>query len=288
MTGFCKTEVTLGDLTCDIELRSVNHRFLEARIFLPKQFQYLDEELKKQLKKSVRRGKVDISLTVNGVKQSQEKLVINPALWENLKNIKKELQTDLQQELDISMSDVLGVKGLLVYEQEEIQVEDYEQLFQEALEKGIQGLLAMRAREGELLQQEILTHVVKLQELVAQVPKFEAEVTEKYRQRLEKNLQYLDVKYDQHDPRIMQEIGLFLDRSDVSEEIERTRTHLTHLGELLNLEEPVGRKLDFMLQELNREANTLCSKASCSEMTAVGVEMKCEVEKIREQIQNIE
>ncbi len=288
MTGYCKTEISLGDQSCSAEVRSVNHRFLEARISLPKQFQYFEETLKRRLKKRVNRGKIDINLVMAFQEAEQGGLAITSGLWENLKTIKQELQDDIEQKIGLSIADLLNIKGLLVFEQPEIDSSKYESCYEKALDAGIDGLLEMRTREGELLYDEISKHLTNLKGLIEQIPPFLEQVLEKYRSRLKKNLHNLQLKYDQNDPRLMQEIGLFIDKSDVTEEIERFRSHLTHLNELLRTDIPVGRKVDFLLQELNREANTLCSKSCSSEMTALGVEMKCEIEKIREQVQNIE
>ncbi|MCP4757012.1 MAG: YicC family protein [Proteobacteria bacterium] len=288
MTGFCKSEAVFENITCNIEIRSVNHRFFDAKVHLPRQFQYLEDKLKKQLKSSISRGKIDVYFQVDAEIEQTEKLSINPSLWENVKSTVKTFEKDLGKEVQINMSGLLGIKGLVVYEQEEKNLEDYEKIFDLAMEKGVPELLEMKKREGELLYKEIIQHVDQLQKLIEEIPKYREEIIEKQREKFEKNLKTLALKYDQNDPRIMQEIGIFLDRCDITEEIERFRTHLIQMRDLLSSSDPVGRKLDFLLQELNREANTLCSKSNHTSTTQTGVELKCEIEKIREQIQNIE
>jgi uncharacterized protein (TIGR00255 family) len=146
----------------------------------------------------------------------------------------------------------------------------------------------MRQREGELLFNDIMGHVENLQQLINKVPQFKEDVVESYRQRLANNLEKLQIKYDKNDPRILQEVGIFMDRADITEELERFGSHLVQMRELLEGDLAVGRKLDFILQELYREANTLCSKANHIQVTQIGVDLKCEIEKIREQVQNIE
>jgi uncharacterized protein (TIGR00255 family) len=288
MTGFCKTEVLYKELRCYVEVRSVNHRFLESRIFLPKQFQYLEDSLKKALKLKLNRGKVDVSFQLSEENSLEEKLSVDTNVWENVKSIVGLLEKDIGRDLQVNMSDLLAVKGLLAYQQEEKDAEDYETLFGMALNQGAEELITMRQREGELLYQDITSHVNSLQELINKVPAFQKEVSESFRQRLATNLENLHVKYDKDDPRILQEVGIFMDRADITEEIERFNTHLVQMRELLAGDEPVGRKLDFILQELHREANTLCSKAAHIQVTQVGVDLKCDIEKIREQVQNIE
>jgi uncharacterized protein (TIGR00255 family) len=131
-------------------------------------------------------------------------------------------------------------------------------------------------------------HLDNLQKLVDSLPGHKEEALTLYSRRLRKNLESIELKYDPEDPRIMQEIGIFLDRCDITEEIERFNTHLIQVGEIIRKDEPVGRKLDFLMQELNREANTICSKSNHTAITQIGVDMKCEIEKLREQVQNIE
>ena len=288
MTGFCKTVATFGDLTCNVEVRSVNHRYLDTRIFLPKQFQHLEEELKKKVKAIISRGKVDIQLTLEAESDNAEMLKLNQPMWQNIKMLHQHICDDLGEEVGFNMTDLFGVKGLFVVEPEEKEEEQYRTLFIQAVEEGIKGLTTMRAREGELLYNEIITHLHHMNELVGSIPRYQAETVVKQKERLTKNLTELDLKYEQDDPRILQEIGLFLDRIDISEELERFRSHLVHLEEMLQSNHPVGRKLDFLMQEFNREANTICSKSCNSKLTSIAVDLKCEIEKIREQVQNIE
>lgn len=288
MTGFCKTEITYQDLMCNIEVRSVNHRYLEARVFLPKQFQYLEDHLKKVIKKKLSRGKVDINLQLNEESVLEERLYVERNTWENVQSILEMLEKDTGRSIDVSLSDLLQIKGLLAYQQEEKETETYESLFEQAINQGIEELVVMRQREGELLYKDIIEHVDSMQDLISRIPEYSTEVIEAYKQRLKNNLEKLEVKYNPDDPRIMQEIGIYMDRADITEELERFGSHLVQLREMLQSDEPVGRKLDFMLQELYREANTLCSKAGHTQITQVGVDLKCEIEKIREQVQNIE
>lgn len=288
MTGFCKTEVIHQDINCSIEIRSVNHRYLEARMYLPKQFQYYEEPLKRKLKKTIHRGKVDVFFQLDAINGKAEKLSVNTEIWSNVKSIVSMLEKDVGHTIQLGLTDLLQIKGLLAYEQEDLNAGEFEALFEKAVERAAAELTIMREREGELLAKEIEDHITALEALVKKLPEYRQEVINAYRQRLEKNLQLLQVSLDENEPRISQEIGLFIDKSDVTEEIERINTHLVQFRELIESNEPVGRKLDFILQELFREANTLCSKANHIQVTQIGVEMKSEIEKIREQIQNIE
>ncbi len=289
MTGFCKTEVQYNNLSCSIEIKSVNHRFLDARVHTPKQFQYLEEVLKKQLKGPIQRGKVDVYIQMDTQSEEKERLKLDAKVWENVKGIVSDIEKDLGKTVQINLADLLSIKNLLPYEQNDKEdVEAYQALFEAALQKGVAELIKMRQREGELLLKELNQHMAKLVELIDAISGYKEEALKNQRLKLQKNLETLGAKYEENDPRIMQEIGIFMDRSDITEEIERFNSHLVQMNELFSSQEAVGRKLDFILQELNREANTLCSKSNHISITQIGVNLKSEIEKIREQVQNIE
>jgi uncharacterized protein (TIGR00255 family) len=289
MTGFCKAEVQYNNLSCSIEIKSVNHRFLDARIHFPKQFQHFEEVLKKQLKGPIQRGKVDVYIQIETQSEEKERLKLDEKVWENVKGIVIDIEKDLGKTVQINLSDLLSIKNLLSYEQNETEdLEAYQALFETAIQKGVAELTRMRQREGELLLKELNQHMSKLAELIDAISGYKEEALMNQRLKLQKNLEALGAKYEESDPRIMQEIGIFIDRSDITEEIERFNSHLVQMNELFSSQEAVGRKLDFILQELNREANTLCSKSNHISITQIGVSLKSEIEKIREQVQNIE
>ena len=288
MTGFCKASVSLDGKSCFVEMRSVNHRFLEARVYLPKPYALMEEELKKGLKNHLSRGKVDVTLTLEGVESSEGRLAVDPKVWGNFKSLHKQLESELGQPVSVGLSDLFQIKGLLVTAAEETGDYDYLALFQAAIEAGARLLKSMRGKEGALLKTEMLGHLNLLESLIQKVPEYSNEMLTNHKQRLTQSLAKLELELDPDDPRVLQEIGFLLDRADVTEEVERFTAHLSHFRDILEETEPVGRKLDFLIQELNREANTLCSKAGHPRITEIGVTLKSELEKIREQVQNIE
>ncbi len=288
MTGYYKTEVHHNQQTCNIEVRSVNHRYLEPRIKLPKQFKCFENGLINQVKSLISRGKVDIIITLDQGALPEEKYSLNPVLWQNLCDLIQTANKDLKQSTTVNLSDLFEIKNLLGVESEDPDLDAFKALFNQAIQEGIEGLIKMRETEGGLLKQAIQTHLSKMETYMDQIPQYRQDVINRYKQKLRKNLKQIAVEYDEKDPRMLQEIGLFIDKVDITEEMERFKTHLIHFQELLNGEEPIGRKLDFLLQEFNREANTLCSKANHTEIAQIGVELKSEIEKVREQVQNIE
>jgi len=288
MTGFFRADIQQDDLSCTVEIRSVNHRHLETKLYLPKSLQQLEEPLKRIVKQNLKRGKVDVALTYSLATGEQDLLEVSPTHLENLKKLKNSLEKELDAKISISMTDMFNMKGLLSYQPKELDAKEVLILFEKAVSEGVQGLIEMREKEGMLLEKSIREHLNKMDELINQVPNYSPILEEQYNTRISKRLSGLNLDFDSNDPRIQQEIGILLERSDVTEEVERFKAHLSHINDLLQSEEAVGRKLDFLLQEFNREANTICSKSGHSKLTEIGVQLKCEVEKVREQIQNIE
>lgn len=288
MTGFYRTEVHQGSLSCNIEIRSVNHRYLECRIRLPHPFKCFESELANRTKSLVARGRMEIDITLEQGVLPEERYCLNSPLWQNICHLVKNAERGLGRQIHVGLSDLFHSKGLLARESAEIDPEVFQILFAKAVDEGLRGVIEMREREGQLLHGVILKHLAHMEEHVEKIEKNKQEVIDRYKQRLKKNLKQIAADYDENDPRILQEIGLFLDKCDITEEIERFRAHLTHFRGLLNGKEAVGRKLDFLLQEFNREANTICSKANHTGIARQGVELKSEIEKLREQIQNVE
>lgn len=288
MTGFGKAETTHKDFSCRIELRSVNHKFLDARIKLPKEFQYFEETLKGHLKELVKRGKVDITIVPMETQREETKLAVDEKVWANTMEILQRLEFDMGDKIALSFSDIRNVPGLLRMEEPPSSVEDWEILFQQALQEGAENLVEMRMTEGGHIRKELFVHLENCRNMIDEVTDLATEVGAQYRQRLAKNLENLGINFERDDPRIIQEIGIAIDRSDITEEINRFRAHLSQFTDLLNQSAPVGRKMDFLLQELNREANTLCSKANHVQISSFGIDLKCEIEKMREQSLNVQ
>ena len=288
MTGFGKVEQAQGGLVCQVEMRSVNHRHLETRVFLPKAYSQFEEDFKKELKLSLSRGKVDVQVSLSFEGQTEEKLSYDESVLEGFLALKKQLEAKLEQPLPINMNDLLQLKGLFTYSQPEVDEGEILKLFKTALNEAAKQLVAMRSTEGGLLAKEMQARLAYMATLIEPITNYKQELTDIYKSRLENAVQQAGGIFSSEDPRILQEVGIFIDKGDVTEELERLRTHLTHFNELIESNEPVGRKLDFLLQEFNREANTLCSKAGHAKVAEIGVELKVEIEKLREQVQNIE
>jgi uncharacterized protein (TIGR00255 family) len=284
MTGFARREVSgsWGALVC--ELRSVNHRFLEAGFRLPDELRAAEGELRQRLSREIRRGKVDCSITYRRPQAAESALEVDTAALDRLLARVREIARSLPEHHTVNVVDVLRWPGVLRDESdagEELLVA-VRALFGSTLE----DLVAARAREGLHLRELLEQRCTSLEALVAHVRARLPEVRSRVRAKLDERLAELQANVDQE--RLEQELALLIQRLDVDEELDRLSGHIVEIRRVINGSEPAGRRLDFLMQELNREANTLSSKSQDLETTRSAVDMKVIIEQMREQVQNIE
>ncbi len=288
MTGFGQAECSAAGWRCTAELRSVNGRHLDVRLRLPSGLGPLEEPLKKRVRADCERGNVDGTVILLPEAGGAPALTVNRPLLSAYRSALQEIAEVLGQPVQVTLGDLLANRELIQQQSWEAQREPVEALVREALEGALRGLLHMRETEGAALKATLLARADALQALAEQAQPLTADLPQQYARRLRENLAKLASGPMPDEDRILQEISLFADRCDVSEEFARLHTHLEHLRGLLEQGGPVGRKFEFLLQELNRETNTLGSKSSDAQVGALVVEMKSEIEKLREQVQNIE
>ena len=288
MTGYGRSQQQLGGRDISVEIRSVNHRFLEASIRVPRAYGYLEEKLKAFLQSRVSRGKVDVSVTVYALDGQGTEVELNRALARGYVEALRGLSEELSLRDDLSLSAVARFGDLFTVrrapEDEEAVWADVQQVAARALD----GFVAMREAEGARLRADLLEKLDGIAARVEQVEALAPQTVQRYRERLAAKMQEVLADRNIDEQRLVQEAAIFADRVAVDEETVRLRSHLAQFGRLLEAGEPVGRKLDFLVQEMNREANTIGSKAQDVAVTGLVVEIKSEIEKIREQIQNIE
>jgi uncharacterized protein (TIGR00255 family) len=284
MTGFARRELsgTWGALVC--ELRSVNHRFLESGFRLPDELRAMEGELRQRLGREIKRGKVDCSITHRRPQGAEAALEVDPAALERLLGTVRDLTRTLPGNHSVNVLDVLRWPGILRDESEhgDELLKATHTLFGTTLE----DLVAARAREGERLRELIEQRCNSLEALVAHVRTRLPEVHVRVRARLDERLAELKANVDQE--RLEQELAILLQRLDVDEELDRLAAHIAEIRRVVSGSEPAGRRLDFLMQELNREANTLSSKSQDLETTRSAVDMKVIIEQMREQVQNVE
>lgn len=288
MTGFGRCQKTLGSRDITVEIKAVNHRYLEFSSRLPRSLGFIEDKLKAQVQSRIARGKVEVSVTVAEQKGSASQVTLNEGLalsyLEELRIFaRKNGLTD-----DLTLSDFCRLPDLFTTRMAEVDEDALWRDISETADGALDSFIAMRRREGEKLSADLAAKLYNILTLVEAVERRSPETVEAYRQRLYKKLGELLADRQIDDSRVLTEAALFADKVAVDEETVRLRSHIDQFRHILTLEEPVGRKLDFLVQEMNREANTIGSKAQDAEMARIVVELKSEIEKVREQIQNIE
>jgi uncharacterized protein (TIGR00255 family) len=283
MTGFARREITgaWGSLVC--ELRSVNHRFLEPGFRLPDELRAAESEFRQRVSRELKRGKVDCTISYRRVQGAEASLEVDSKALERLTERIREVSHRLPQH-SVNVLDILRWPGVL---REDADAGDEVLSAAKSLFDGtIKDLAAARAREGERLRELLETRCVGLEGLVATVRARLPEVHTRIRGKLDERLAELQANVDRD--RLEQELALLLQRLDVDEELDRLSGHIVEIRRVINGNEPAGRRLDFLMQELNREANTLSSKSQDLETTRSAVDMKVIIEQMREQVQNVE
>ncbi|MDE6789739.1 MAG: YicC family protein [Ruminococcus sp.] len=288
MTGYGRTQKIMNGRDILVEIRSVNHRYYEYSSRVPRTYSYIDEKLKALLKQKVSRGKVEINVSINNIEGRDSEIAINKGVAEGYVNALRSVAEELCLNDDITLSKLIKLPDIFNVQKtpdDEEQVwSDVADVAGEALEKFIE----MREKEGEKLRADVLEKTALILEMVGKVEELSPKTTENYRNRLYQKLsEILDGK-DIDNQRIVTEAAVFAEKIAVDEETVRLRSHISQLVDLLDSGDAIGRKLDFIIQEMNREVNTIGSKAQDLNITRLVVDMKAELEKIREQIQNIE
>jgi uncharacterized protein (TIGR00255 family) len=284
MTGFARREVSgpWGTLVC--EIRSVNHRFLEAGFRLPDELRQTESELRQRLAKEIKRGKVDCSMSYRRLQGADSALQVDAQALDRLTARVRDIVRVLPDLYTVNVLDVLRWPGVI---RDDSDVGDELLVAARAVFGAtVEDLVAARAREGERLRELLELRCAALEGLVAQVRARLPEVQVRVRAKLNERLAELQVNVD-HD-RLEQELALLLQRLDVDEELDRLAGHIVEIRRVIGGNEPAGRRLDFLMQELNREANTLSSKSQDLETTRSAVDMKVIIEQMREQVQNVE
>ena len=284
MTGFGRIEVQLPEGRLQWEMRSVNHRYLDIQMKLPEGFRIFEQDLNQLVAASIGRGKVDAALTINKKPGQAASTKLNSAVSQQVIGHLETLKEQMKNAAPISAEAVLRWPGVL--EEEEINPESVFPAAREALESAIAELAANRAREGKKIQEMLERRCLEIESAVESVRQRLPEVLVEIRKRLTQRIETLNAQLD--NDRLEQEILILAQKLDVSEELDRIKAHLHEVRSTFEKKEPVGRRLDFLMQELNREANTLASKSADAETTRQAVDLKVLVEQMREQVQNVE
>ena len=289
MTGYGRAAQTLRGREIIVELRSVNNRFLDCSVRLPRAFSYVEEAVKQRIKESVSRGKVDVFVTVNSTGEDESiRVALNRPVLEGYLTALRAICVDYQVRDDISAMTLARMPEVFQTEKAEEDEAQNRTDILTVLDEAIAAYNAMRAREGAALVNDLRSHAAVILSCVERVEQRSPVTVADYRARLERKMREVLESTTIDESRILTEAAIFADKVAVDEETVRLRSHLSQMDELLSGGGAVGRKLDFLLQEMNREANTIGSKGNDLEQARSVVEIKAELEKIREQVQNIE
>ena len=288
MTGYGRAVETVNGREFTVELRSVNNRYLDCSVRLPRILSFGEDAVKQAVKNAISRGKVDVFITVRSEGASDVKISLNAAMVEGYLAAMKQMVDRFEVRDDISVSLISRMPEVFTVEKPEV---DEEQLLSDLMgvvNKALQSYDAMRAAEGKALENDLRSRGNTILELVSQVEAGNAQTVIDYRTRLENKLKEVLANTAIDESRILTEAAIFADKVAVDEETVRLRSHLEQMNTMLSGGGAIGRKLDFLLQEMNRESNTIGSKCTDVKLARIVVEIKAELEKIREQTQNIE
>lgn len=288
MTGYGRARKTIHDRDITVELRSVNHRYLDVTVKAPRIYGFLDEAAKSQVGKLIERGKVDVFITIDSSASGDETIVLNKKVLEGYLDALREIRDSYGLRDDMSVMGLAKMPDVFTAEKHEADADEIKQDVGEVLQAAAADFCAMREREGLKMKEDILGRGKTIIGLVGEVEKRSPEAVAEYRAKLTARMNEVLADTTIDPQRILAEAAVYADRTAVDEETVRLRSHIQQLELMANSDKPVGRKLDFLVQEMNREANTIGSKANDMELAKVVVELKSEIEKIREQVQNIE
>ena len=288
MTGYGRAVAAVNGREFTVELRSVNNRYLDCTVKLPRSLSFAEDAVKQAVKASVSRGKVDVFISLKSESADDTTITLNKSVLEGYLAAMRQMVAEFEVRDDISVSTVSRLPEVFSVEKPQV---DEEQLLKDLLsvvEQALAGYDAMRCTEGQALDADLRSRGNTILELVSQVEQGNAQTVIDYRARLEAKLKEVLSATNIDESRILTEAAIFADKVAVDEETVRLRSHLAQMNEMLTTGGAVGRKLDFLLQEMNREANTIGSKCTDVRLARIVVDIKAELEKIREQTQNIE
>lgn len=288
MTGYGRYEIEEKERKVNVEISTVNHRYCDLSIRMPKALTHLEDEIRKCIKQFIARGKVEVSIYITSMSADDVEVVVNePACTAYIEALRK-IGAKLGLNDNIGMAEVMRLNDVITIQKKQADLEVIWPMIDQALRQALTQLVAMREKEGMILKKDLLEKADNMLRLVGELEHLSVEVVNTYKLKLEERISRLLEEIPVDETRLAMEVALFADRAAIDEELTRLKSHVGQLKMILEEESSIGRKLDFLMQEMNREANTIASKAGDYTITSYAVELKSEIEKIREQIQNIE
>ncbi|MYL48765.1 YicC family protein [Halobacillus litoralis] len=289
MTGYGKSTVEVGDKTIHVEIRSVNHRFLDITTKVPHTLLFFEERLKQVVKGRLTRGRVDIFVRFEGENSVEKKIDVNWEIVDQYLTRLKDIQRRYDLTGDISIDMVSKLDYVFSEKEMENDSDELKTALLEAMDDAVRQLVEMRAKEGHELYEDLKTRIAKARSWLDSLDERRPMVIEEYKERIRTRVEeYTKEQLRPDETKILQEVALLAEKGDVTEELTRLQSHFIQFEDTLSMDEPVGRRLDFIVQEMHREVNTIGSKSNDGKMTEMVVNLKSEMEKVKEQVQNVE
>lgn len=288
MTGYGRSEIASDYLFGYVEIRSKNHRYREIRISLPPKYYSFEIPLQKILTKRIHRGKIDLSVQINSYLKPNYSLSLNKELLGEYKKIFDELKSGFDDSAKIDLTRMVQLKDIIVTIEDNEVLKEHLSDIEKAVEKAIDSLDEMKSFEGEKLSHELISFMKKTEDMLDKIQFKRDELLSSYNEKIRKKIEAFVQEGNLDEQRLCQEIAYIVDKTDIAEEIARLKSHLRQFDNIIKEKEPIGKKLNFLFQEMNREINTISSKANDFDISSLVIEIKNELEKAREQVQNIE
>lgn len=287
MTGYGRGDCEIDGRQMTVELKSVNHRFLDLSFRMPRNLIFLEDAARRAIGARLNRGHVDVFITYRNLRTDARTVTADVALFQAYARALDELK-DMGVKDDRSLMAIARMPDVLVVSESDEDRDAVTALMERAMDQALDQLIAMRAREGEAMKRDLTDKVDAIEAMTGAIEARYPDTVNEYRERLRAAVAELLGDREMDETRLLMEVAIMADRSAIAEEIVRLRSHVTQLRRLFEDEKPIGRRIDFIVQELNREANTISSKSQDIPITRLAVDMKAEIEKLREQLQNVE
>ena len=289
MTGYGRETVDLEETRVSLEVRAVNHRFLDISTKMPRSFLFLEDKMKKVIQQSIRRGKIDVFVTVDGEGLGSQKLKVNWSLVDQYMERLEEMQARYGLSGELTVDLVTKLEDVFTVQEEEQDESRLERTLLTTLGAAVKKVVQMREQEGAALKQDMLDRLSRIHQVIDKLSDRREIVIESYRERIKDRIeQYVQEELKAEESRILQDVALLAEKGDITEELTRLRSHIEQFSATIEKTDAIGRRLDFIVQEMHREVNTIGSKSNDAKISEWVVLLKSEIEKIKEQVQNVE
>ena len=288
MTGFGRAKLEKNNRIYNIEIKSVNHKYSDISIKMPRSFSYLEEKLKKEISSNISRGKIDVYITFENYSDAGKEIIVNKELVQEYLEKFREISVGTELSMNIPVTEITKLPDVLTIKETDEDEEQIESELLECMNMAIDNFVSMREQEGNKIKEDLIERINKVEVAKNKISEYSTGLIDEYVVKLEERVKQILKTNVVDESRLAMEVVLYADKCSVEEELTRLDSHICQFRQLIEETNPVGKKLDFLMQEMNRETNTMGSKSGSIEITNIVVDIKTELEDIREQIQNIE